>query len=79
MFTNALFLYVTVALYFVFNMIDILMLYRESYQEPVHEVQQTFPPTIPIEKLYSDSEYPVGQELPYTVRFPVSIWVHKSM
>ena len=49
------------------NPVDILMLYKESYQETISATPQTFPPTIPIEQLFHENGYPVGQELSYSV------------
>ncbi|CAI8006768.1 Methionine aminopeptidase 2, partial [Geodia barretti] len=47
---------------------DILLLYSGPYSEPTQPAptqQQTNPPSIPISQLYSDNNYPTGQEMAY--------------
>lgn len=50
---------------------DILLLYDGSYREPTAPAphkKQTNPPSISISELYTDSNYPKGMEMSYTVR-----------
>ena len=49
---------------------DILLLYNGDYSEPVEPAPvrtQTYPPTVPINELYANQNYPLGQEMPYPV------------